>query len=190
MNGKLFQRRRAARPDRPRITTNQDGSTRELTYTGCGCAGGDVVTLRDERGRRRRLTNDVLGRLVKVEELNWNTSVYATSNYTYNARNQITQTNQAGQLRTFTYDNHGRLLTRTTPEQGATTYAYNADDTVQTITDARNAVMTFSYNQRKLVTGITFTVPSGVAATPNVSLIQDRAVTCRACRSYVALSAG
>ena len=160
---------------RPRITTNQDGSTRELTYTGCGCAGGDVVTLRDERGRRRRLTNDVLGRLVKVEELNWNTSVYATTNYTYNARNELTQTNQAGQLRTFTYDNHGRLLTRTTPEQGTTTYGYNADDTVQTITDARNAVMTFSYNQRKLVTGITFTVPSGVAATPNVTFNYDAA---------------
>ena len=160
---------------RPRITINQDGSTRELTYTGCGCAGGDVVTLRDERGRRRQLTNDVLGRLVKVEELNWNTSVYATTNYTYNARNQITQTNQAGQLRTFTYDNHGRLLTRTTPEQGPTTYGYNADDTVQTITDARNAVMTFSYNQRKLATGITFTAPSGVAATPNVTFGYDAA---------------
>ena len=90
---------------------------------------------------------------MKVEELNWNTSVYATTSYTYNARNQLTQTNQAGQLRTFTYDNHGRLLTRTTPEQGTTTYGYNADDTVQTITDARNAVMTFSYNQRSWLPG-------------------------------------
>ncbi|HEV8371030.1 MAG TPA: hypothetical protein VGQ39_23990, partial [Pyrinomonadaceae bacterium] len=53
---------------RPRITTNQDGSTRELIYTGCACAGGDVVTVRDERGRRRKLYNDPLGRLVKVEE--------------------------------------------------------------------------------------------------------------------------
>ena len=160
---------------RPRITTNQDGSTREFSYTGCGCAGGDVITLRDERGRRRKLTNDVLGRLVKVEELNWNQSVYSTTNYTYNARDQLTQSNQQGQLRSFTYDSHERLLTRTTPEQGTTTYSYNLDDTVQTITDARNAVMTFGYNPRKLVTGITFTVPGGVAATPNVTFQYDAA---------------
>lgn len=88
---------------RPRVTTNQDGSRRELIYSGCGCAGGDVITARDERGRRRRLTNDVLGRLAKVEELNWDTSVYSTTTYSYNARDQITLSNQAGQLRTFTY---------------------------------------------------------------------------------------
>jgi RHS repeat-associated protein len=146
-----------------------------LTYSGCGCAGGDVVTIRDERGRRRKLYNDPLGRLIKVEELNWNESVYSTTLYTYNARDQLTQSSQEGQVRTLGYDNHGRLQTRTTPEQGTTTYAYNADDTVLSITDARNAVSTFSYNQRKLVTGITFTVPGGVAATPNVTFGYDSA---------------
>lgn len=160
---------------RPRVRTNQDGSTTELTYTGCGCAGGDVITARDERGRRRRLSNDPLGRLVKVEELNWDTSVYSTTTFSFNARDQITQSNQEGQLRTFTYDNFGRPLTRTTPEQGTTTFAYNPDDTVLSITDARNAVMTYSYNARKLVTGIAFTVPSGVAATPNVTFGYDSA---------------
>ena len=160
---------------RPRITTNQDGSTRELSYSGCGCAGGDVITVRDERGRRRKLYNDVLRRLVKVEELNWDTSVYSTTTYTYDARDQLTQLNQAGQLRTFTYDPHGRLSTRTTPEQGTTTYGYNVDDTVSTITDARNAVMTFGYNPRKLISGITFTAPAGVAATPNVTFQYDSA---------------
>jgi RHS repeat-associated protein len=160
---------------RPKMTTNQDGSTRDLTYSGCGCAGGDVVTVRDERGRRRKLYNDTLGRLVKVEELNWDQSVYSTTIYTYNARDQLTQSSQAGQLRTLTYDNHGRLQTRTTPEQGASTYAYNIDDTVQSVTDARNAVISFGYNQRKLVTGITYTVSGGVAATPNVTFGYDSA---------------
>jgi RHS repeat-associated protein len=160
---------------RPRVITNQDGTTRELTYTGCGCAGGDVVTIRDERGRRRKLFNDTLGRMVKVEELNWDQSVYSTTIYTYNARDQLTQSSQAGQLRTFGYDNHGRLQTRTTPEQGTSTYGYNVDDTVQTITDARNAVMTFSYNARKLVNGVSFSVPSGVATTPNVTFGYDSA---------------
>lgn len=160
---------------RPRITTNQDGSTSELSYSGCGCAGGDVVTVRDERGRRRKLYKDPLGRLIKVEELNWDQSLYSTTLYTYNARDQLAQSSQEGQLRTFGYDSHGRLQTRTTPEQGTITYAYNPDDTILSVTDARNAVTTFSYNQRKLVTGVTFTVPGGVAATPNLTFGYDSA---------------
>ncbi|HEV2764572.1 MAG TPA: RHS repeat domain-containing protein, partial [Pyrinomonadaceae bacterium] len=108
---------------RPTLTTNPDGSTTELTYGGCGCAGGETVTARDERGRRRRLYTDGLGRLSKVEELNWNQSVYSSAAYAYNARDQLTQVSHAGQSRTFEYDGHGRLRRRTTPEQGATVYA-------------------------------------------------------------------
>ena len=52
--------------NRPTVTTNSDGSTRETSYSGCGCAGGDVMTVRDEAGRRRRMTMDVLGRLAGV----------------------------------------------------------------------------------------------------------------------------
>ncbi|HYE65354.1 MAG TPA: hypothetical protein VD966_07220, partial [Pyrinomonadaceae bacterium] len=38
----------------------------------------------------RRLTKDVLGRLVKVEEMNWDGSIYSTATYGYNARDQLT----------------------------------------------------------------------------------------------------
>ena len=61
---------------------------------------------------------DVVGRLKQVDELNWNQTVYSGTTYTYNVRDQLTGINQAGQTRTFTYDGHGRLQTRTTPEQG------------------------------------------------------------------------
>jgi RHS repeat-associated protein len=161
--------------NRPLLATNPDGTTRESTYGGCGCAGGEQITTRDERGRRKRYTKDVVGRLVRVEELNWDQSVYATTNYTLNARDQLTTINQAGQTRTFAYDGHGRLQSRTTPEQGTTTYSYNADDMTQTITDARGATTTFTYNSRDLVTGITYGVPGGVAATPNVTFGYDSA---------------
>jgi RHS repeat-associated protein len=160
---------------RPLLTTNSDGSTRENTYGGCGCAGGEQTTTRDERGRRSRFTKDVFGRLSKVEELNWDQSVYATTNYTYNVRDQLTESNQAGQLRTFTYDGYGRLQTRTTPEQGATNYTYFANGLTQTVTDARGATKTFAYNNRELITGISYGVPSGVAATANVSFAYDSA---------------
>lgn len=161
---------------RPTVTTNPDGTTRENTYGGCGCAGGETTTVRDEQGRRKRYTKDVPGRLVKVEELEWDgTSVYSTTDYTRNQRDQITSINQEGQTRTFVYDGYGRLKSRTTPEQGTSTYSYFADDAVQTITDARGATTTFAYNNRRLPTSITFGSPSGVAATANVSFGYDSA---------------
>ena len=158
---------------RPRVTTNPDGTTRENSYGGCGCAGGEQTTVRDERGRRKRYTTDVLGRLVKAEELNWDQSVYSTADYAYNVRDQITSITHAGQTRSFSYDGLGRLQSRTTPEQGTTSYSYFADDTTQTVTDARGATITFGYNTRHLVTSITYGVPAGVAATPNVSFEYD-----------------
>jgi hypothetical protein len=94
---------------RPRQTTNTDGTTQVVNYGGCGCAGGEATTVQDEHGRQRRLTKDSLGRLATAEELNWNGSVYATTTYAYNARDQITSINQAGQTptRSFTYDGFG-----------------------------------------------------------------------------------
>jgi YD repeat-containing protein len=118
---------------------------------------------------------DVFGRLKQVDELNWNQTVYATTTYTYNPLDQLTQINQAGQTRSFAYDGYGRLQSRTTPEQGTTTYTYFADDAVQTVTDARGATATLTYNNRGLVTGITYGVPAGVAATPNATFTYDAA---------------
>ena len=166
---------------RPTVTTKPDAYTTELSYSGCGCAGGEVVTSRDERGRRRRLSKDVLGRPVKVEELNWDQSVYSTAVYAYNSRDQLTSARHyqgaggAYQERSFAYDGFSRLASRTTPEQGTTTYSYNGDDTVSTTTDARGAVASFKYTGRHLLANINYTPGAGVAATPNVSFGYDEA---------------
>jgi RHS repeat-associated protein len=165
---------------RPKQTTNSDGSTRIIDYGGCGCAGGEITTVQDEHGRQRRYTENTLGRLAKVEEMFWNTgSVYATTNYSFNERDQVTQINQAGQIRSLVYDGHGRLQTRTTPEQGETNYSYNADDTIQVMTDARLVTTTYSYNNRHQVTSLTYNVtgdPTGnTAATATVNLGYDAA---------------
>ena len=98
---------------RPLITTNADGTTKEMSYSGCGCAGGEVVTLTDEgtlvdidpgpavnnvtRKRQQKIYSDILGRTVKTEVLNWDGagqsglggSVYSSTVNTYNARNQV-----------------------------------------------------------------------------------------------------
>lgn len=166
---------------RPRVTTYPDNTTTESTYGGCGCAGGEVVTARDQRGRLKKSYHDALGRLTKVEELDYNSAVYSTAVYTYNARDQVTNikhhqgTNGPYQERTFGYDGHGRLSSRTTPEQGTTNYSYYDDDTLHVLTDARGATQTFGYTERHLVNSIEFNAASGVAATPNVSFGYDAA---------------
>ncbi|HEY1403025.1 MAG TPA: hypothetical protein VGB05_02725, partial [Pyrinomonadaceae bacterium] len=160
----------------PAVTGQTLGNTREMSYGGCGCAGGEVTTYRDERGRRRVLSKDLFGRLKKVEEMNWDgQTVYSTTTYDYNARDQVTQINQAGQLRTLEYDGYGRLWKRTSPEQGLTTYNYNKDDTALSTTDSRGVTTAFIYNNRHLVKNVNYTVPSGSGAAPttNVSFEYD-----------------
>ncbi|HEX8709073.1 MAG TPA: S8 family serine peptidase, partial [Pyrinomonadaceae bacterium] len=168
---------------RPTLTTNPDGTTREASYGGCGCAGGEVVTVRDEVGRRQRMTADVSGRPFKTEILNWDQSVYTTSTNNYNARDQLTSiVEQAGsgggasQSTLMSYDGYGRLKTRRTPAQtAATAYAYNGDETLSQVTDARGVVTSFGYNNRHQTTSISYSAPSGITATASATFSYDAA---------------
>jgi YD repeat-containing protein len=165
---------------------NQDGTYKTADYAGCGCAGGEVVTLTDEVGRQQKVYSDVLGRTAKTEMLNWNGSVYSTTANSYNARDQVTlvrqyqgaDTSGVYQDTTVTYDGYGRLVSKHVPEQNAgtsTVYAYNNDDTISSVTDARGASATYAYNNRHLVTGLTYSAPAGIAPTSNVSFGYDAA---------------
>jgi YD repeat-containing protein len=159
---------------RPLVTTNTDSTTKTANYGGCGCAGGEVVTLTDEgtlvnsqlQHRQQKIYSDVIGRTAKTEVLNWDGSVYSTTVNTYNARDQVTLIRQfqgndqstVYQDTTMSFDGYGRLQTKHLPEQNvgaATVYAYSADDTVYSVTDARNATCTYGYNGRHQVTSAT-----------------------------------
>lgn len=190
---------------RPLVTTNTDGTTRSMSYGGCGCAGGQVVTLTDEgslinfagtiKKRQRKIYSDVFGRTSKVEVLNWDgtgpygtgpgNSIYSTTVNTYNVRDQITsmkiyQGPEGGafQESTYTYDGYGRTKTRNVPgeDPGATTtWNYYADDTVQSIVDPRGATATFVYNSRHLLTNVSYTAPSGISVPAPVTYSYDAA---------------
>ena len=74
---------------RPLVTTHEtDGTTKYASYAGCGCAGGEVVTLTDEVGRQQKVYSDVLGRQWKTEVLNDNGTVYSTTVNTYRPRSK------------------------------------------------------------------------------------------------------
>ena len=168
---------------RPTDTQSQDGGIRSVSYEGCGCAGGQKVVLIDELGRRREQNFDVLKRMWRERTYHVGganeTGIYTTTTYTYNARDQVTNTNvldnasSATQNTVMTYDGHGRLKTRQLPRylgnpQSATpydSYEYYSDDRLKQETDPRGATATYAYNNRGLVRGVTYGAPSGVAAT-------------------------
>jgi YD repeat-containing protein len=176
---------------RPLVTINTDDtqaipSRKQISYAGCGCAGGEVVTLTDEVGRRQKVYSDVFGRTAKTEVLNADGTVYSAKVNTYNQLDQITRVRQyAGaegsssyQDTEITYDGYGRLWKKHTPKQDTgthTTWEYNTDNTVHKVIDARGASATYSYNTRQLLGGITYTPSEGVAATPEVSFAYDAA---------------
>jgi YD repeat-containing protein len=187
---------------RPRITTNpsitanpNETTTKEASYEGCGCAGGEVVTLTDEgamvngeaKRRQQKIYSDVLGRTVKTEILNWpGGGVYSTTVNTYNARDQVTLVRQYQgtdssnifQDTRATYDSHGRLQSKHVPEEDdntATFWSYKDDDTIEMVTDARGASQTFTYNGRHLVTRIDYSAPSPIISPTAATFTYDSA---------------
>ncbi|MBX3297457.1 MAG: RHS repeat protein [Acidobacteria bacterium] len=170
-----------------------------ISYAGCGCAGGLETTIQGEEiiekdwngsnpvslGRRtQKIYEDILGRAWKTEVLNWNSSVYLTTETAYDGRDQaltVTQTEAStsvSQVTSMTYDGHGRLKTLHSPRQDvnkSTVYNYNPDDSISDVTDARGAKMRYQYNNRGLVDTIDSILPepSEIPAAPAVGFEYD-----------------
>jgi hypothetical protein len=130
-----------------------DGAVKYASYGGCGCAGGEVVTLTDEVGRQQLTYSDALGRQWKTETLN-DGAIYSTNVSIYNARDQVTNlrkysggapgdassTNTSASCPTGTcqeatagFDGYGRVLNKHAIEQNAgasNSYSYNPDGTL------------------------------------------------------------
>ena len=103
---------------------------------------------------------DAFGNLTTVVEPDasqTNTSNQATTNYTYDALNHLTNVSMprrmpsgsvVTQTRTFNYVYNNSitayLLSATNPESGTVTYAYNADGTLATKTDAMDQTLNYA----------------------------------------------
>jgi Fibronectin type III domain len=131
--------------NRPLVSTNTDNSTKEASYSGCGCAAGEVVTLKDEgtmvsgvlRRRTQKLYTDALGRVIKTEMMKWDgTTVDSTYVNVYDALDRVLAERHYKDAApadaelpatscptgiclqtTSTYDGYGRLKTKHSPEQ-------------------------------------------------------------------------
>lgn len=170
---------------RPLVVTNpgSPATTREFLYGGCGCAGGQTVTTRDELGRRQKVIYDVLGRVWKTQVLTQqdknsaftvdpNEAAYLTKTNSFDALDRLkegrerTESTGVEQVTTMAYDGHGRLLRSHAPEQQDgngptyTNYEYYDDDMVKKVTDGRGATASLTYNNRHLLTAKTYTSPN------------------------------
>lgn len=179
--------------------------TREVEYSGCACAGGEVITIKGEMvstneaspaqaRRTQKFYGDALGRVVKSELYNWNgTTVYSSTTTKYNVLDRplrvrayqgpVPQTEPTGegsgyQTTTLTYDGHGRILSKHLPRYDAgksDVYHYNDDGTLKDVTDPRGVRTNYSYNSRHLMTGITYDTVANVNDTPDISFSYDEA---------------
>jgi RHS repeat-associated protein len=153
--------------------TLPDEQSIQTEYRGATATSGVTVTVTDTVGRKRKRVVDGLGRLVKVIEQNpANGNLEWETNYSYDALDNLTQTNQGGQLRTFTYDAKSRLISETTPEAGKIDYTYTDFDAVKTRKDARLVETTYTYGQLNLLTDVSYNTSNatGVADTARVSV--------------------
>jgi len=168
-----------------------------ISYDGCGCAGGQITTVQGElvprddqpnlsARRTQKAYDDVQGRTVKTEVMNWDgTTPYTTTVNTFNGRDQVTSSiqyagaagvNSPHQDATMSYDGHGRIKTQHRPEQDAnavTVYNYNADDSISSVVDARGANVNYTYNSRGLVEQISSASGSNIPIAPTVAFIYD-----------------
>ncbi|HZW05825.1 MAG TPA: fibronectin type III domain-containing protein, partial [Phycisphaerales bacterium] len=117
---------------RPKKVIDLDGKDSLFEYGGCGCAGGELVTVKGKQvaipgtnglGRRtQRVYHDVLGRASKTEVLGWEGNVYSTTTTRYDMLDRPVRVRQyagaapsdepAGEgagyrTTTMTYDGHG-----------------------------------------------------------------------------------
>jgi len=150
-----------------------------------------------ENTKQQQFEYDALGRLTSVCEIT-NTlpgngacaqTAPATgywTKYTYDLNNNLTGVTQNAQssgtqVRTYTYDDMGRMTSETNPETGATTYTYDTDTTCGTSNgdlvkrvDAVGNTTCYTYDALHRITSATYTGPYA-ANTPAKHYVYDSA---------------
>jgi RHS repeat-associated protein len=121
---------------RTKSIQSPDGSASSVVYS------GNVATTTDQNGNSNQYTTDGLGRLTKVVE-DTSTSQYSTT-YTYDILNRLTMVTEGSEIRSFSYDSLGNLISAKNPESGTVTYSYDVAGNPLTRTDNRQITATYS----------------------------------------------
>jgi RHS repeat-associated protein len=148
------------------VVTNPDGTQTQHHYGVFTPLTYDDVL--DANRHRKQLRYDVWGRLERVYEIAGNCgtgwgqeyechspllpgeeewSVYATTHYAYDVRDNLTTVNDAmNNVTTMQYDMLGRKTYMDDPDMGEWYYSYDALGNLETQTDAKGQVIGFDYD--------------------------------------------
>lgn len=135
---------------------------------------GNIVTVTDQAGKKRRSVTDALGRLVRVDEpdangnLDVNGAPAQSTLYAYDTLDNLTTVTQGSQTRTFVYDSLKRLTSGTNPESGTVSYQYDNNGNLTQKSDARSIVPTYVYDALNRVTSRSYS-----DGTPTVTYAYD-----------------
>lgn len=131
-------------------------SEHNVRPTVLACFNDGVTVTIDTDKHRRRETRDSMGRLTRVEEYtgaytSCSTdagSPYATTNYEYDVRGNLTRvTDAAGNRTEMKYDSLANKYSMSDPDMGVWKYQYYANGNLYKQTDAKGQTITFSYDE-------------------------------------------
>jgi RHS repeat-associated protein len=147
---------------------------------------GSETTVTDQVGRKKRSVVDGLGRLVSVTEQDTTTgNLTVTTNYSYNAVDDLLEISQGGQIRGFIYDALSRVKSQATPEGGTVTFfTYtDFDAALKQTHQARGVETHYKYDALNRLSKVWYTgldgddlgairpaLPSSVAATSDLDI--------------------
>ena len=119
----------------------------------------------DEAGVKRQTWSDALGRIIEADEPDSGNNMTLATCHLYDVLNNLTQTVQGSQTRTYTFDGLSRKASETLPEAGTTNLYYTTSggalcsgdpNAVCRRTDARSITTTYSYDAMNRLTSRTY----------------------------------
>jgi YD repeat-containing protein len=126
---------------------------------------GRRTTVLDPNGLASFTYYDGLGRPVQTQEpANVGASTPTTTDFAYNARDDLTQVTDPRNLVTaYSPNSVGDVTAQTSPDTGASQYTYDAVGNLLTKTDARGKLTQYAYDGLNRVTSISY--PTGTPST-------------------------
>ncbi len=109
------------------------GATSQLCSSSTYGLGYPILYV-DEAGKKRQSWIDGLGRLIEVDEPNVSGTLSVPTCYSYDLNNNLTGVVQGTETRSFVYDLISRLTSSTNPESGTMSYSYDNNGNVLTKT--------------------------------------------------------
>lgn len=128
--------------------TNPDNRFSTVSYS--VNTQGAVAVKTDENGVKKKLTSDAFGRIVQVEEINFDQSVYSTTLYRYDLAGNLQWINpgKPGDDDTirFIHDSHGNMIRSNDPDRGNWCYEYDLNNSLALCGDGRNIETAYEYD--------------------------------------------